>query len=222
MTTDNSKLMRTKQTMNERIMRMIGLTFIICHLSFGFSACSEEDDTVDEFNNWQQRNDQFFATLEDSLTRGSGTWMKMKSFSKDPSLATGSKDDCIYVKVIETHKSSETESPLYNDSVRLSYQGRLIPSSNNPEGKIFDGTVFGNYDSKTNASSKFKVSGLVKGFSTAVMNMRRGDTWLVYIPYSLGYGSTTSNTSIPAYSTLIFKMTLRDFAYEGKALPNMQ
>jgi FKBP-type peptidyl-prolyl cis-trans isomerase FklB len=68
---------------------------------------------------------------------------------------------------------------------------------------------------------RFKVSGLVNGFATAMLHMHRGETWLVYIPYSLGYGSSVSNSLIPAYSTLIFKVTLHEFAREGKALPKV-
>ena len=48
--------------------------------------------------------------------------------------------------------------------------------------------------------------------------MHRGDHWLVYIPYALAYGSTKSET-IPAYSTLIFNLTLIDFAPIGQSLP---
>ena len=63
-----------------------------------------------------------------------------------------------------------------------------------------------------------KVAGTVNGFATALMRMHRGDTWLVYIPYSLGYGAS-EQSSVPAYSTLIFMITLYDFAAEGVALP---
>ena len=51
---------------------------------------------------------------------------------------------------------------------------------------------------------------LVDGFATALQHMRRGDHWMVYIPYQLGYGSQ-SQTGVPAYSTLIFDLRLVDF-----------
>lgn len=183
-------------------------------------SCSEDDATVDEFENWQERNDVFFASLEDSLTNGSGNWRKIKSFSKNPQEGTGKQTDYIYVKVIPTgFETSETVSPALTDSVCVSYQGRLIPSDveKNPEGNVFDGTVFGKYDIKTNATKNFKVSGLVQGFTTALLYMHRGDTWRVYIPYALGYGSA-SQTSVPAYSTLIFDITLYDFSVAGVPL----
>jgi len=58
--------------------------------------------------------------------------------------------------------------------------------------------------------TKFAVSGVVKGFSTALMRMHRGDHWRIYIPYQLGYGSGARSV-IPAYSTLIFDLRLEDF-----------
>ena len=54
------------------------------------------------------------------------------------------------------------------------------------------------------------VRGVVHGFSTALMNMRRGDYYRVYIPYQLGYG-LTDNGTIPGGSTLIFEIRMVDF-----------
>lgn len=201
---------------------MAFLFFCFFVFLFFTASCSEETDEVDEYENWQQRNDEFFASLEDSLARGTGTWKKLKCFSKNPAEGTGTNTDYIYVKVIPTgYETTDTVTPMFNDSVRVSYQGRLIPSdlTKSPEGNVFDGTVFGKYDVRTNATACFKVSGMARGFTTALLHMHRGDTWRVYIPYALGYGSS-SQTSVPAYSTLIFDMTLYDIAEEGSALPD--
>lgn len=186
---------------------------------FGLSSCSEEDDTINEYENWEVRNDVYFAALEDSLAKGDGTWMKFKSFAKNPSTEVGNNQDYIYVKVVKTgyERASETESPLFNDSVRVSYEGRLIPTASEPEGKVFDSTVYGNYDLRTNATRKFKASTLVDGFVTALLRMHRFDTWRIYIPWKLGYGAS-GDSSIPGYSTLVFTVTLYDFAAEGTAL----
>jgi FKBP-type peptidyl-prolyl cis-trans isomerase FklB len=183
------------------------------------AACSKNDATTDVHANWKERNDVFFASLEDSLTRGIGTWRKLPSYSKTPKSNT----DYVYVKVIPTgFETTDTVRPLFNDSVRVSYQGRIISTevANSSDGKIFDGTVYGDYNVKTNATARFKVSGTVLGFTTALLHMHRGDTWRVYIPYALGYGAA-SQTGLPAYSTLIFDMTLYAIAPEGTALPNI-
>ena len=71
-------------------------------LSMGaVTSCSESDeiDANDEYANWQSRNDAFFASLEDSLSRGGIAWKKIKTFTKDPSTA-GVNTDYIYAKVL--------------------------------------------------------------------------------------------------------------------------
>ena len=182
----------------------------------GLSSCSESDGEPDEYANWKDRNETFFATLEDSLAAHPGMWMKFKSAAKDQSLTTGKNTDCIYVKVIES--GEDGASPVSTDSVRVSYEGRLIPSATYPEGYIFDTRAYNGYDHDRNATAKFLASSLVDGFSTALYHMHRGDYWRVYIPYTLGY-KEKSQSSIPAYSTLIFDLTLIDFTPAGHAMP---
>ena len=211
-----------KQVMKGSTMRMIGLSFIICHLSFSVCACSEsEDEATDEYANWQVRNEAYFATLEDSLSRGGSAWQKFKSYSKDQQ-AAGVNTDYIYVKVLE--RGSKTDSPLYTDTVRVSYRGRQIPSVSYPEGKVFDQTYYGTFNWQTAAVSKGVVSSYVDGFTTALLHMHPGDRWRVYIPYQLGYGenprsTSSSSESIPAYSTLIFDLALVEYWQPGEKRP---
>ena len=110
-----------------------------------------------------------------------------------------------------------TESPKYTDSVRVSYQGSILPTTTYPEGYIFDTTVYNDYNIATASTAKLLTSNTVAGFSTALQHMHRGDRWRVYIPHQLGYGSTPK-TGIPAYSTLIFDLTLVDFSPAGEKM----
>ena len=180
-------------------------------------SCSESTSDDDEYANWQQRNEQFLAAVaSDSLAKPG--WQRIKNYSLNPD-TEGTVSDYVYVKVIEVGDASEC--PAFTDSVRVAYQGRLIPSASYPEGKVFDGTVFGTYSNKTNANTKFLLSSssMISGFSTALQHMHRGDHWRVYIPTELAYGETGSGTTIPAYSLLIFEMTLIDFSPAGEAMP---
>ena len=94
--------------------------------------------------------------------------------------------------------------------MKVHYQGRLIPSPTYPKGYLFDSSYSGTFDPLIASPAKFAIRGVVDGFSTALLNMRRGDYYRVYIPYQLGYGLTASG-SIPAGSTLIFEIRLVDF-----------
>ena len=41
----------------------------------------------------------------------------------------------------------------------------------------------------------------------ALQRMRAGDKWIIYIPYTMGYGTRASGP-IPAFSTLVFEVEL--------------
>lgn len=186
---------------------------------FGLASCSEEDDTVEEFPNWQARNDAFFNSLTDSvmnlleLNPARTDWKRIKSWSKSDSIE-GSNSDYIIVNVIEEGDAASA-TPLYTDTVTVHYLGRLLPSVSYPYGYVFDQSYYGNYYDDVSKPLQMAIGNsggnmLVDGFATALQHMRRGDHWMVYIPYQQGYGSQ-SQTGVPAYSTLIFDLRLVDF-----------
>ena len=178
------------------------------------SSCSEESEEINEYDNWQQRNEE---AMNQWATNS--TLRKIKTFSKDETV-TGTVGDYIYVQVLETGEG--TDSPLYNDTVRVAYRGRFIPTASYSNGYVFDQTYLGDFSWATAGMTDFTVtSSLRDGFSTALMNMHKGDRWLVYMPYQLGYGTTAYN-SIPAYSNLIFDIALLDFWHPGDVHPSFK
>lgn len=52
-------------------------------------------------------------------------------------------------------------------------------------------------------------SGIIEGLSLALQQMPIGSKWRIFIPYYLAYG-TTKTSNIPAYSTLIIDVTLKE------------
>ena len=185
-------------------------------------SCSEETEESSEFDNWQARNETFFASLEDSLSKSPTQWLKLKNYSLDAT-TEGTTGDYVYAKVISS--GTGTDSPMFTDSLRLSYEGRLIPSATYPAGYIFDGTAYGTYNDATNATTKMVMvqsgyEALIPGWITALLHMHRGDHWRVYIPQQLAYGSDDKTSDgIPPYSTLIFDITLVDFSPAGEVMP---
>lgn len=199
--------------------------FLLMMAAVTLASCSEEEpETVDEYANWQARNDQAFAdTIAKAKANADGLWWTYRSYSLDKQTPTQEGTSISYGDntSIAVHVEKEgvgTVSPLVTDSVKVSYQGRLIPTAFSSDGSIFDGTFAssGVYDENTALAANFKVGDLVDGFATTLLHMHVGDHWKVFIPYDLGYGSSTSNSAIPAYSMLRFEIVLRGYYHDGK------
>ena len=196
-----------------KYVRMMALSFIILPLSLSVCACSEENTEEDEYANWQERNEG--TTDRWAILANNGTYQKILTYTKDASTPGLTNGDYIYYEVLE--RGEGTESPIFTDSVRVAYRGRFIPTTNYSEGYVFDQTYLGDFDWKTANMTDFVASGVVEGFSTAVMNMHAGDRWRVYIPYQLGYGSTTQN-GVQGYSNLTFDIALKAFWHPGEQM----
>ena len=192
---------------------------------FALSSCSENDDSYDEYANWQERNEQAFAdTLAYAKKMGeSQGWYVYRKWSLENQ--TPNKDvngvevplsykGCDHIIVHVLDKGEGTTSPLYTDSAKVSYRGSLLETIDKDgsvnAGYVFNKTFEGTYNKKTAMLSTVAVSNMVDGFATALMHMHVGDHWMVYIPYQLGYGST-GNGSIPAYSMLRFEIALDSY-----------
>lgn len=188
------------------------LYFMIAFVAAVLTACSETHEEETEFANWQERNDAFFSTIYAKAVaesdNGSKSWKVIKAFSKNNSsnAITSNPTDYIVVEVLK-NGDSNSRPTLATDSASVHYRGNLMPTESYAAGYQFDTSWIGDYNLAAMTPSRFKVGDLVTGFSTALMNMNLGDRWKVYIPYELGYG-TTEKTGIPAYSTLIFDITL--------------
>ncbi len=102
-------------------------------------------------------------------------------------------DNGVLYKVLE--KGGGTRKPTPRGIVYVHYTGRLI-----------DGTVFDTTEGEA-LPALFRVNELIMGWQIALTRMHEGDTWEVYIPSKWAYGATKMD-DIPAYSTLIFTMTL--------------
>ena len=95
-------------------------------------------------------------------------------------------------------KEGTGAKPTMNDRVRVHYHGTLI-----------DGTVF---ESSVDRGEpiEFGVSGVIPGWSEALMLMPVGSKWKLFIPSSLAYGDNQAGKDIKPGSTLIFEVELLD------------
>src|SRR5690606_37123346 len=88
------------------------------------------------------------------------------------------------------------KSPTPADRVTVHYTGKLI------DGTVFDSSV------QRGQPATFRVNQVIPGWTEALQMMKEGDKWLLYIPYTLGYGERGSPPQIPPFSTLIFEVEL--------------
>ena len=170
-----------------------------------FMACSEDEDTVEEFPDWKNRNEAYFDNIyEKAMGIEDGSWKIIRNYSLEDTIPAGYADH-IVVEVLE--EGTGSGCPMFTDSVLVHYRGRLLPSTSYSEGYVFDESYEGEFNPQTALPRQLYVGGLIDGFTSALQYMHIGDRWRVYIPYQLGYGSTGS-TGIPAYSTLVFDIAL--------------
>ena len=182
------------------------------------SSCSETDDENTEFADWQNRNETYFSAkyAEIKAKKEAGTHAVdiIRCYSKNP--ATTVPTDFIAVEMLDNYiNGPETGCPILTDTVRIHYRGYLIPSDSYQTtmddgtvlGYQFDSSWTGDYDLSLMNPYVGKTGSFIDGFTTALLNMHDGDRWRIYIPHQLGYGSSVSG-SIPAFSTLVFDLTL--------------
>jgi len=95
----------------------------------------------------------------------------------------------------EIIKQGTGKKPTKKDTVSCNYTGAYI-----------DGTEFNNSYNMGGPVS-FAVTGVIKGWTEALLMMPVGSKWKLYIPYTLGYGPGQYQT-IPGGSALIFEIEL--------------
>lgn len=204
--------------------KYILLSVILFPLAGMVSSCSEETEPESEFANWQEKNEAFINKLASDPSI-----KKILTYTKESTLPGLSNGDYIYVDELES--GSGTETALFTDSIYYTYRGRLIPSKTYTNGYVFEETFLGDFDwatagmkkacvswNKVTTSSGTTTSLWTDGFCTALQNMKKGDHWLVFIPYQLAYGESSSS-SVPAYSTLIFEIAIADVWHPGDSRP---
>ena len=79
-----------------------------------------------------------------------------------------------------------------DDTVEFKYEGRSIEGYD-----IEDGSH----------TASVKPADLIKGLKEAITKMPEGSTWVVFIPYNLGFGEADIDL-IPPFSTLIYKIEI--------------
>ena len=93
-------------------------------------------------------------------------------------------------------KSGNGASPKTTSSVSVHYEGRLT------NGQIFDSSI------ARGEPASFPVTGVIKGWTEALLRMKVGDKWQLTIPPGLAYGERGSPPVIGPNEVLVFDVEL--------------
>jgi FKBP-type peptidyl-prolyl cis-trans isomerase FklB len=88
------------------------------------------------------------------------------------------------------------ESPAATDRVEVHYHGTKA------NGEVFDSSV------ERGTPAKFGLNGVIPGFREALMNMREGDHWKVFVPSDMAYGESGAGARIGPNEVLVFELQL--------------
>lgn len=93
-------------------------------------------------------------------------------------------------------KKGKGKKPTAQSKVKIHYHGTFI------DGKVFDSSV----DRKKPYENA--ANGFVKGFSEALLLMKTGAKYKVFIPQELGYGANPRGGGIKPFMALVFEVEL--------------
>ena len=172
------------------------LLLLITLAALVFASCDEKEDQTDSI--WKENSEAAFAK-----TAASAEYQTIQSESKNGNIA---------YRVI---KSGDGETPLYTDGVKVLYTGwfKLVDwnkgdsFTDENDRLITNKYIFDSTANRNDVPSRFAVSGVVDGFTTALQHMQVGDKWEVWMPSRLGYGEQ-GKSPIPGYTTLVFEIEL--------------
>lgn len=89
--------------------------------------------------------------------------------------------------------------PTLADEVKVHYEGKLI------DGKVFDSSY------ERGQPAAMPLRGLIPAWQEALVQMRPGDEWILYVPPEQGYGAEgAGGGEIPPNAALIFRIELID------------
>lgn len=173
--------------------------FSLVLLALAFTACSETEETS-RYDNWQARSVAFI----DSIASVYNSPENQALANDDPEKLHRYKDEVtgqwIYVKKVKNGTGKEL--PQYTSTVSAHYRMSYF------NGDVVQQTYTGTEPTEFDSPADFTLNGVISGWSYTLIHMVAGDFWTLYIPYQSGYGSSTNDGNLEAYSALVYNVRL--------------
>ena len=121
---------------------------------------------------------KFMADIASRIAQGDTTWKVIPYWAIDglePTHGTVQYGEMQHIIVHVLENGTGTDRAAFTDSVKVHYEGHLIPSPTYTAGYRFDASYSGTFSPVTSNPTILKISNLTDGFATAVMKMRAGD-----------------------------------------------
>lgn len=165
---------------------------------------SKQSLTAEQNNNVMQRQLDIFSAAKDAEAKAVGNAFLENNKKRKGVIVL---PDGLQYEVVK-NGDANAASPKLVDTVEVNYIGRHI-----------DGTEFEN-SFKSGQPAVFQVTGVIKGWVEALLLMKPGDHWKLYIPSDLAYGAAGNGTVIPPNSVLVFDIVLEKVRYATEAPKN--
>ena len=110
-----------------------------------FTSCSENNDEVEEFPNWEQANktywDNLYTATQQKIAAGDSTWKILINWSLENQTPTRSEqskqyDNTNYIIVHVINKGTGSGCPMYTDSARVFYLHQRLCVRRNVDGTL--------------------------------------------------------------------------------------
>lgn len=210
--------------------------FALLALPMLIVSCIDDDTNVVDYSkyyDWRDRNDSLFNTMEGYLSDyGEEAYFAnaIQSLSY-PSFKT-------YYRVLKAANEDSLRainkwySPYFTSTLKVHYT--LYDTESVLDLLPADGTSFNDpavmdsifFDSSIKADTlesmqvlffeDFTCADVIDGWADVLQNMHIGDSWLIAVPWQLGYGQAgQSSGGIKPYSSLFFRIELCDITRWG-------
>lgn len=154
-----------------------------------------EDDAIaalQELQNMAAAKQQEFLTQMAEKNKASGDAFLTDNGQRDGVITT---DSGLQYEILA---EGTGKTPQATDQVKVDYRGSFI------DGEEFDSSY------QRGEPASFSVQGIIPGWTEALLMMKEGAKWKLYVPSALAYGEQGAPPVIEPNSTLVFEVELKE------------